>query len=153
MDYIKIRFGSDFDNIGSRIEKTIEGIFRARPVSPMFSSKEHTWMPQMDIYETSEQIIIRAEIAGVDKENLGVEISSKAIRIFGNRKEIPRIVNATYRLAEIQYGKFERVLYFPSPVDPEVVQSSYYSGFLEIRLAKKWPIKPIKFPSVTNDSI
>jgi HSP20 family protein len=146
MDYIKIRFGSDFDNIGSRIEKTIEGIFRARPVSPMFSSKEHTWMPQMDIYETSEQIIIRAEIAGVDKENLGVEINSKAIRIFGNRKEIPRIVNATYRLAEIQYGKFERILYFPSPVDPEVVQSSYYSGFLEIRLAKKMANKTYKIP-------
>ncbi len=146
MDYIKIRFGSDFGNIGSRIEKTIEEIFRARTVNPMFSSKEHTWTPQMDIYETSEQIIIRAEIAGVDKENLEVEINSKAIRIYGNRKEIPRVSNATYRLAEIQYGKFERILYFPSPVDPEIVQSSYHSGFLEIRLAKKMADKTYKIP-------
>lgn len=146
MEYIKIRLGSDFDNIGSRIEKTIEGIFRARPVSPMFSSKEHTWTPQMDIYETTEQIIIRAEIAGVDKENLEVEINSKAIRIYGNRTEIPRISNATYRLAEIQYGKFERILYFPSPVDPEIVQTSYNNGFLEIRLAKKMADKTYKIP-------
>ena len=146
MEYIKIRFGSDFNNIGSRIEKNIEEIFRARPVNPMFSSKEHTWTPQMDIYETREQIIIRAEIAGVDKENLEVEINSKAIRIYGNRKEIPRISDATYRQAEIQYGKFERILYFPSPVDPEIVQSSYHSGFLEIRLAKKMAEKTYTIP-------
>ena len=146
MDYFKIRFGSDFDNIGSRIEKTIEGIFRARHINPMFASKEHAWIPQMDIYETGEQIIIRAEIAGVDKENLEVEISNKAIRIFGNRQEVPRVTNATYRLAEIQYGKFERILYFPSPVDPEIVQSSYSNGFLEIRLAKKLADKSYKIP-------
>jgi HSP20 family protein len=55
-------------------------------------------------------------------------------------------MNSTYRLAEIQYGKFERILYFPSPVDPEVVQSSYYSGFLEIRLAKRMANKTHTIP-------
>lgn len=146
MEYIKIKFGSDFGKMGSRIEKTIEEIFRTRSINPMFFSKEHTWTPQMDIYETNEQIIIRAEIAGVDKENLEVEINSKAIRIYGNRKEVPRFGNATYRLAEIQYGKFERILYFPSPVDPEIVQSSYSNGFLEIQLAKKIADKTYKVP-------
>jgi HSP20 family protein len=146
MDYIKIRFGSDFDNLSSRIEKTIEEIFRPRPINPMFSSKEHTWTPQMDIYETPDQIIIRAEIAGVDKEQLEVEINSKAVRVYGIRREMPRMNNATYRLAEIQYGKFERILYLPSPVDTEVVSSSYSSGFLEIRLAKLMCDRTYKIP-------
>jgi HSP20 family protein len=90
----------------------------------------------MDIYETPEEIIIQAEIAGVDKENLEVEISSKAIRIYGKRNEIPLIDHATYRLAEIQYGKFERILFLPTPIDTEVVTSSYSNGFLRIRLSK-----------------
>lgn len=146
MDFIKIRFGDDFDRISSRIEKTIEDFFQSRSLRPMFASREHSWTPQMDMYETPEQIIIRAEIAGVDKDNLGIEINSKAIRIFGLRKEQPRHRNATYRLAEIQYGKFERILYFPSPVDTEIVSSTYSDGFLEIHIAKLVQDKSYQVP-------
>ena len=136
MDYIKIRFGNDFDQLASKLDKTFEEMFRSRLMSPMFTSSERTWSPQMDIYETQDEIIIQAEIAGVDKENLEVEISSKAVRIYGKRNEIPLIDHATYRLAEIQYGKFERILFLPTPIDTEVVTSSYSNGFLRIRLSK-----------------
>lgn len=136
MDYIKIRFGNDFDQIASRIEKSFEDIFRPRPVNPMFASAECTWTPQMDIYETPEEIIILAEIAGVDKDDLEVEINSRAVKVQGRRNPISRMDKATYRLAEIQYGRFERVLYLPAPIDTEVVSSSFTSGFLQIRLAK-----------------
>lgn len=136
MDYIKIRFGNDFDQLTSRIEKTFEEMFRPRPASPMFATSECTWTPSMDIYETPEEIIIRAEIAGVEKDDLEVEISNKAVRILGKRTEITRVAGATYRLAEIQYGKFERILFLPAPIDTEVVSSSFTNGFLELRLMK-----------------
>lgn len=144
MDYIKIRFGDEFDDISSRFEKTIEDMFRA--VNPIFKLSERTWSPQMDIYEAPEEIIIRASIAGVERENLEVEINSKAVRIYGNRTEMPRAERGTYRLAEIQYGKFERVLFLPTPVDTEVVSSSFSNGFLQIRLAKLPAAKPHKIP-------
>jgi len=134
MDYIKIRFISDFDQIDSEVEKTIDGMFRS--ISPMFMLSARKWKPQMDIYETPDQILILAEIAGVKKEDLELEISNKAVRIYGIRAEFPRGKNAKYRLAEIQYGRFERILYLPAPIDPEVVSASYSNGFLQIRLAK-----------------
>jgi len=134
MDYIKIRFIDDFDHIESELEKTFEDMFRT--LSPIFTLAERRWKPQMDIYETPDEIIILAEIAGVSKEDLELEISSKAVRIYGNRTGLPRIDSATYRLAEIQYGRFERILYLPTPIDPEVVSASYTNGFLQIRLAK-----------------
>lgn len=137
MDYIKIRFGSDSDDLAFRLERTIEDIFRPRSVSPMFTSGESAWIPSMDMYETREEIIIRAEMAGVEKENLEVEINSRAVRISGSRRELPCQADSTYRLAEIQYGRFERVLYLPAPIDPEVVSSNYTNGFLQLRLAKK----------------
>jgi HSP20 family protein len=146
MDYIKIRFGNDFERLTSRIEKTFEDMFRPRPVSPMFATAECTWTPSMDVYETPEEIIIRAEIAGVDKEDLEVEINSKAVRICGKRREIGRLEQATYRLAEIQYGKFERILFLPAPIDTEIVTSSYTNGFLELRLAKLPREKTYKIP-------
>lgn len=134
MEYIKIRFSNDFDRLGSRFERTIEDMFRS--MGPMFSLSEYKWKPQMDIYETHEEIIILAEIAGVDKENLGVEINSRAVKIYGNRTEIPRVEDATYRLAEIQYGIFERILFFPAPIDIDRVTATYLNGFLQIRLTK-----------------
>jgi HSP20 family protein len=136
MDYIKIRFGSDLDKIASQLEKTFDDMFRTHPVSPMFSSSECAWNPQMDIYETPEEIIVRAEIAGVEKENLEVEINSRAVKIKGRRLPMQKIDKATYRLAEIQYGKFDRILYLPVPIDTEVISSSYVNGFLQLRLAK-----------------
>lgn len=135
MDYIKIRFGNDFGASDSGYEKSIEDMFRSS-ISPMFSLSERAWKPQMDIYETPQEIIVLAEVAGIDKENLEVEISSRAIRIRGNREEIPRVESATYRLAEIQYGTFERILYLPAPIDTDKVSASYMNGFLQIRLAK-----------------
>ena len=144
MDYIKIRFTKDFDRIGSRFEKTFEDLFRS--INPMFNIAERRWQPQMDIYETPDEIIIMGEIAGVNKEDLELEISSKAVKVQGNRTQSPRIDNATYRLAEIQYGKFERILYLPAAIDPEVVSASYTNGFLQIRLAKLALDKTFKVP-------
>jgi len=144
MDYIKIRFTDDFDQLESEFEKTFEDMFRA--ISPMFTLAERKWKPQMDIYETPDEIIILAEIAGVNKDDLELEISSKAVKVHGNRTEFPRVENATYRLAEIQYGRFERILYLPSPIDTEVVSASYSNGLLTIRLAKLLLDKTRKIP-------
>ena len=144
MDYIKIRFSNEFDRVQSKVESSIEDIFRS--INPMFSLEERTWKPSMDIYETADDIIIRAEVAGVDKDRLEAEISSRAVKIFGTRRELPRSANATYRLAEIQYGNFERVLYLPAPIDTENVSTSYANGFLEIRLAKQKLEKAYKIP-------
>ena len=100
----------------------------------------------MDMNETPDEVIIVAEIPGVDKEDLDVEISSKAVRIQGNRFARHCSDNSTYRLAEIQYGKFERILFLPAPIDPEVVSAAYQNGLLEIRLAKLPPERTHKVP-------
>ena len=136
MDYIKIKFGGNFDPTGQNLGKTMQEIFRTRPVNPMFSSNEHMWTPQMDIYETPEEIMIWAEISGVEKDDLDLEINSRAVKISGVRKDRPKSTNGTYRLAEIQYGRFERILYLPSTVDTEVVSSTFTNGLLAIRVAK-----------------
>jgi HSP20 family protein len=103
----------------------------------MFACKDCGWVPQMDMYETQDEVVIWAELAGVEKDDLDVEVNSRAVRIFGRRREMPRSPQGTFRLAEIRYGQFERVLYLPCPVDSEVVSSTYTNGFLTIRMAKR----------------
>ncbi len=147
MDTIKICFADDIAAPGAELERSVEEMFRV--LSPVFNLAERSWKPQMDMNETAGQIIIVAEVAGVDKEDLEVEISSRAVRIRATRKPRYCSPDSTYRLAEIQYGKFERVLFLPTPIDPEIVSASYADGMLEIRLAKQ-PIDRIHKITVTE---
>lgn len=147
MEFFKIRFGNDLDELSSNFEKTLEDMLG---IGPSFTLSERSWRPPMDMYETPEEVIIRAEIGGVDKEDLEVEISSKAVRIQGKRPTPASGRNCTYRLAEIQYGRFERILFLPSPIDPDKVSAASKNGLLEIRLVKRPLDQTYKVP-ISND--
>jgi HSP20 family protein len=72
----------------------------------------------------------------VTKEELEIEIDEKAARISGTRKPTLPAKDARYRLAEIQYGKFERVIFLPAQVDTEKISATYQNGFLHLRMGK-----------------
>jgi HSP20 family protein len=132
MEYIKIRFTNNFDDSG--FQKNISDLFQS--MNPMFSFSQATWKPQLDIYETAEKIYITAEVPGVDKDLLELEVNPRAIRISGKRQGSPPAPNGRYRLAEIQYGPFERILYLRAPVDTEKITAKYKNGFLYIEVSK-----------------
>ncbi len=134
MEFIKIRFTNNFDGMGSKFEKTIAEMFNT--MNPRFSFTQSSWKPPIDIFETPEGILIIAEIAGVEKEDLEIEINSRAIRMSGRRAPSPSTDKGRYRLAEIQYGVFERVLQLPVMIDPEKVTASYKKGLLQVHLTK-----------------
>ncbi len=133
MKHIEIRLGDNIETHATE-EKSFEEMFQS--VNPMFCFSKRVWKPQMDIYETRSEIIIQAEIAGVDKEDIVIEVSNKAVKISGDRKSNHPDRTATYRLAEIQFGQFERVLYLPSVIDVEKVTATFANGFLELTLGK-----------------
>lgn len=133
MEQIEIRFGSDLETYDTD-EKSFDEMFQS--VNPMFCFSKRIWKPQMDIFETRSQIIIQAEIAGVKKQDIVIELSNKAVKISGNRRSTRLDPSATYRLAEIQFGQFERVLYLPCVIDVEKVSAVCNNGFLELTLGK-----------------
>jgi HSP20 family protein len=133
MKHIKIRFG-DHIEAQETVEKSFEEMFQT--VNPMFCFSKRIWKPQMDIFETRTKIIIHAEISGVNKEDIIVEVSNKAVKITGSRNCYHPDRTATYRLAEIQFGQFERVLYLPSVIDVAKVSAVFSNGFLELSLGK-----------------
>lgn len=142
MDYIKIRFGSGLEGFSSDLERTIGQIFAS--VSPMFALSAQVWKPQMDIYETPNEIVILSEIAGVLKEDLIVELDSNAVRISGKRMEEQRGPQIRFHLAELPYGPFERTIFLPAPIDPEKVAASYTNGLLQIRMSKRAADGPLR---------
>ncbi|MBW2171891.1 MAG: Hsp20/alpha crystallin family protein [Deltaproteobacteria bacterium] len=137
MEYIKIRFGKNLGEMHSRLQKTIDEMFRQ--VNPMLVLPEQTWRPQMDIYETPDEIIVVGELSGVLKEDIVVELDQGAVKVSARRREAPRVPGMRYHLAEMAYGSFERILLMPVPIDPEKVTASYTNGQLRIAMGKKGP--------------
>ena len=135
MAYIKIRFGKNLGQMSSSLQKTIDEMFRR--VNPMLVLPEQTWRPQMDIYETAQEIIIVGEISGVPKEDLEVELDQNAVRIAGKRREPRHVPGMRYHLAEIAYGRFERILLLPVPISPDKVTATYTDGLLRLTMAKR----------------
>jgi HSP20 family protein len=134
MEYIKIRFGKNLGHMHSRLQRTIDEMFRQ--VNPMLVLPEQAWRPQMDMYETPREIIIVGEISGVDKEDLVVELDEKAVKVTGVRRETDRIQGIKYHLAELAYGRFERILLLPVRINTQEVKASYTNGLLKITMAK-----------------
>lgn len=135
MNQIKIHFGKDFE-ANTLEDKGFDEIFQSG--SPVFSLSRQSWQPQMDIFETEDKIIIQAEIAGVGQEDIKIELNAHAVKISGSRKISHPDPAASYRLAEIQYGRFERRVQLPAPIDVSQVASRFNNGFLELTLGKHY---------------
>lgn len=149
MDYIKIRLSSDLDQAGRGLRRTLDDIFGS--ANPVFYQLSRTWKPQMDLFETADEIKIIATLAGVDKESMEIEINERAVRISGNRYPPSTISEGTFFLAEIQYGKFERILFLPKPIDTDQVSASLSAGILQISMVKQRLRKSLKVPIRDED--
>ncbi len=149
MDYIKIRLSANLDQVSKGFRRTLDDIFGA--ANPIFSQLSRTWKPQMDLIETEEAIKIVATIAGVDKESMEIEINERAVRISGSRRPPTQAADTTFYLAEIQYGKFERILFLPKPIDTDQVSASLSAGILQITMVKQQVRRSMKVPIRDDD--
>jgi HSP20 family protein len=131
MNFIKIKFGSSFEE---EFQKAVHEVFHL--VSPVFKYYESIWRPNIDVYESIDEIIILADLAGMNKEELHIELDHRKIKIAGVRKAIADLKDARYRLAEIPRGYFERIIALPETVDADSAIASYSDGVLVIRVNK-----------------
>jgi len=132
MNFIKIKFNNNFEE---EFQKTIEEVFHL--VSPVFRQQECVWMPHIDVYESPDEIIILADLAGINKDELHIELDRKRIKIAGVRKIISVFENTRYCLAEIPHGYFARNIILPAFVDVESANATYADGILMIRINKQ----------------
>ncbi len=97
---------------------------------------EGQWLPEVDIVDQKDQILVKADLPGIKKEDFEVEVADGVLTIKGERKEETERKNGkTYRL-ERSYGSFLRSFALPAGVDESKVNASYKDGVLEITIPK-----------------
>ncbi len=94
------------------------------------------WDPDIDISETDNEIIVKAEIPGVDPKNIDISIVGNTLTIKGDKKEEKEEKGKSYHRVERSYGSFSRKIEFPSHVKTEEVEAKNHHGVLEITLPK-----------------
>ncbi len=121
----------DLLNLQERVSR-----FGALPSDEPQSKRRTCWLPAVDVLETGDAYIVRAELPGVGRENINIELSGRLLVISGRRVEENEIHYAAYHTVERVEGYFERSFNIPGPVDVEQAKARYVDGILDLYLPK-----------------
>jgi HSP20 family protein len=100
------------------------------------------WRPAIDIEENNGNLMVRAEIPGMSKDDIKVSVKDNLLTISGERKRENESKDKTYYRVERCYGEFRRMIRLPAEVDADKVKASYKDGILHVTLPKPESIKP-----------
>ena len=100
------------------------------------------WMPAMDLLETDEHFVLRADLPGMGEDDVKIEFEDGTLTVSGERKAEHESKGEGYYRVERAFGAFSRSLTLPQGIDPEAVTASFDRGVLEIRVPKPEERKP-----------
>ncbi len=100
------------------------------------------WTPPCDIYEDGEEVVVRAELAGVDPKDVDIRFENGVLTVKGERKLEKEEKKDNYHRVELAYGTFTRSFSLPGTVDAEKIRAETKNGVLVIHLPKKPEAKP-----------
>jgi len=100
------------------------------------------WMPAMDLLETGDHFVLRADLPGMGEEDVNIELEDSTLTISGERRTEHESSGEGFYRVERASGAFHRSLTLPKGVDPEAVTASFDRGVLEVRIPKPEERKP-----------
>ena len=95
-----------------------------------------TWKPAVELKETEDNVVLRAEIPGVEGKDLDIQVSKEAVSISGEHRYEKQAEEKGLFRTEFRYGKFQRVLALPVAVQNDQVQAEFKDGILTLTLPK-----------------
>jgi len=100
------------------------------------------WSPAVDIYETEGEIVVQAELPGMDRKDISLNLENNVLTIRGDRQFNKETKEDNYHRIERSYGGFSRSFSIPTTVDEDKIRADYKDGVLRIALPKKEQAKP-----------
>jgi HSP20 family protein len=123
-------------DLQSEMNRMFDGFFgRSLP------GLDRVWAPAVDVFETKDDLVMTVELPGVNEKDIHLSITGDVLTIKGERGMTSTNQENAYR-SERWYGKFERSLSLPIPVQADKVKATYRDGVLTINLPKAEELKP-----------
>jgi len=109
-----------------------------------------TWSPAVDIFETEGEIIVKAELPGMERKDITLHLENNVLSLRGERKFEKETKDENYHRIERSYGAFSRSFAIPATVDEEKIRADYKDGVLNIVLPKKEQARPKQIKIATE---
>jgi HSP20 family protein len=119
-----------------RINRLFDDAFPTRTPSREDEMSLLDWRPTVDTYEEGDNIVIKAELPGVKKRDVSIDVKDNVLTLKGERKHDENIREENYYRRECAYGKFQRAFTLPDAVDPNKIEASYKDGVLKVTVPK-----------------
>jgi len=101
-----------------------------------------TWAPPVDIYETEQELVVKADIPDVQPEELDIRVENNILTIRGERKFEKQVAENNYLRVERSYGSFARSFSLANTVNTEAIKAEYKNGVLTLSVPKREEAKP-----------
>jgi HSP20 family protein len=113
-------------------------------VNRLFSDQTGTrpWSPAVDIFETDNELVLKADVPGVDQKDIDIQLENGTLTLKGERKFANEERGKGFHRLERSYGSFVRYFTVPETIDPEHVRADFNNGVLTVTLPKKEIAKP-----------
>ena len=105
---------------------------------------QRRWLPAMDLVETEDDFVLRADLPGLSEEDVNIELEDNVLTISGQRNSEHEVNKEGFHRVERAYGSFTRSLTLPEGVNADAIKASFDRGVLEIRIPKPEERKPRK---------
>ena len=125
-------------------QRDFDRLFRGAFSSQLGETELSTrsWAPPVDIYETEDAIVLRAELPGVDPKEVEVRVEDNTLYLKGERKFEKEVKEQNYHRVERSYGSFARSFSLPNSIDADKVKAEFKEGLLTLTMPKREEAKP-----------
>jgi HSP20 family protein len=113
-----------------------------RLVDQVWGGRQESWLPAVDVFDTKEAVVLKAELAGMDPDDIQIEVEDNVLTIKGERKFEEKVDEERFYRVERRFGSFQRDLALPQGVRPEDIAAAYEDGVLTVTVPKVEEEKP-----------
>jgi HSP20 family protein len=140
----------EFSTLQNEMNRLFNTVFDA-PSPGGNGSTLRRWMPAMDLVETGDHFVLRADLPGLSQEDVKIELEDTVLTVSGERRAEHESGGEGYYRVERAFGAFSRSLTLPKGIDPEAVSASFDRGVLEVRIPKPEQRKPRRIEIAAGD--
>lgn len=135
----------------STLQDEVNRLFDSTVKGNSSSSTLTAWAPAVDIYETENEVVVKADLPDVAEKDIDVRVENNTLTIRGERKFDQTVKEDNFLRVERAYGTFSRSFSLPNTVNTEGIQATYKDGVLKVELPKRAESKPKQVKiNVTN---
>jgi len=130
-----------FGELGSlrrEMDRLWDSFFGERPLARAW---EREWAPSLDVSETKDNFVVKAEVPGIDAKDIDISLTGDVLTIKGEKKQEKEEKEEDYHLVERSYGAFSRSIRLPAEVESTKIKASYKNGILRVTLPKSEKVK------------